>query len=223
MRRGLAIKAVVKYLLTVIVVALLLFVPAGRFDFPNGWLALALLFIPMALFGVVLFIQNPALLARRLSSKEGRQGQKVVSHLMSLLFVAGLVSAGLDARFGWTMVSGWLVFGSSIFFLGGYALFVVVVLQNEYLSRTVVVEEGQRVIEDGLYGTVRHPMYSASIIMFLALPLVLGSLVSLVIFLCYPLLIVVRIGGEEAILDQELEGYEEYKSRVRYRLIPGLW
>lgn len=223
MKWDVAIKAVVKYFSSLGVAALLLFVPAGGMDYPNGWLFLSLLFIPMAVFGVVLLVKNPALLARRLASQEERPEQKVVASLGSLLFVVGFVSAGLDARFHWTAVPAWVVCLASLLFLGGYALFVVVVLHNEYLSRTIGVESGQTVVEGGPYSVVRHPMYSASIIMFLAMPLVLGSLASFLIFLCYPLLMVKRIADEEAVLVRELEGYEAYRSRVRYRLIPWLW
>lgn len=223
MKRSVAAQAVVKFVSSFAVVALLLFVPAGTLHYFNGWLFLALLFTPMALFGLFLLIKNPLLLARRLEGKEEQRDQKWVAYLGALLFVAGFLSAGLDERFDWTTVPVWGVTIASIIFLGGYALFVAVVLQNEYLARTITVESAQTVIDTGLCGFVRHPMYGASILMFLAMPLVLGSIVSLLIFLSYPLLMVKRIAGEEEVLERELDGYRAYKARVRYRLIPWLW
>lgn len=223
MKRSVATTAVVKFVSSLAAVALLLFVPAGTFHYFNGWLFLALLFIPMALFGLFLIIEHPALLARRLEAKEEQGGQKWVAHLGALLFVAGFLSAGFDERYRWTTVPVWVVCLASALFLAGYGLFAVVMMQNEYLSRTIKVESAQTVIDTGLYRFVRHPMYGASTIMFLALPLVLGSLVSFVIFLSYPLLMVKRIAGEEEVLERELGGYTAYKARVRYRLIPWIW
>lgn len=223
MKQGVAAKAVVKFISSFVVAALLLFIPAGTLDYPNGWLFLALLFTPMALFGLFLLIKHPLLLARRLEGKEEQGEQKMVAFLGALLCVAGFLSAGLDERYRWTTVPVWGVAVASIIFLGGYGLFVAVMMQNEYLSRTITVESAQTVIDTGLYSIVRHPMYGASTIMFLAMPLVLGSFVSFVIFLFYPLLMVKRIAGEEEVLERELEGYSGYKARVRYRLIPWLW
>jgi len=223
MKRDLIVKAVVKFTATFALSALLLFIPAGTVHYPNGWLFLALLFIPMAITGIALLIKNPALLERRLASKEDQQEQKAVTALTSLVFLAGFVSAGLDFRFQWIAVPSWVVSIASILFLAGYGMWAEVLRENEYLSRTVQVESSQSLIDTGLYRVVRHPMYSASILIFLALPLVLGSLISFFIFLCYPPLMVKRIAGEEEVLERELEGYSEYKARVRYRLIPFVW
>ncbi len=223
MKRELAVKAVVKFASAFALVALLLFVPAGTMHYPNAWLFLSLLFIPMAITGIVLLCRNPALLERRLASKEEQREQKAVTWLTSLVFLLGFVSAGLDFRFQWIPVPRWVVGTASLLFLAGYVLWAVVLRENEYLSRTVRVEGDQTLIDTGLYALVRHPMYSASIIIFLAMPLVLGSLISFVIFLCYPPLLVVRIASEEEILVKELAGYEEYRRRVRYRLIPFVW
>jgi len=223
MKRDLIVKAVVKFASAFALSALLLFIPAGTVHYPNGWLFLALLFIPMAITGIALLIKNPALLERRLASKEDQQEQKAVTALTSLVFLAGFVSAGLDFRFQWIAVPSWVVSIASILFLAGYGMWAEVLRENEYLSRTVQVESSQSLIDTGLYRVVRHPMYSASILIFLALPLVLGSLISFFIFLCYPPLMVKRIAGEEEVLERELEGYSEYKARVRYRLIPFVW
>lgn len=223
MKRDLIVKAVVKFTATFALSALLLFIPAGTVHYPNGWLFLALLFIPMAITGIALLIKNPALLERRLASKEEQREQRAVTALTSLVFLAGFVSAGLDFRFQWIAVPSWVVSIASLLFLAGYGMWAEVLRENEYLSRTVQVESSQSLIDTGLYRVVRHPMYSASILIFLALPLVLGSFVSFLIFLCYPPLMVKRITGEEEVLERELEGYSEYKARVRYRLIPFVW
>ena len=223
MKRDLIVKAVVKFTATFALSALLLFIPAGTVHYPNGWLFLALLFIPMAITGIALLIKNPALLERRLASKEEQREQRAVTALTSLVFLAGFVSAGLDFRFQWIAVPSWVVSIASLLFLAGYGMWAEVLRENEYLSRTVQVESSQSLIDTGLYRVVRHPMYSASILIFLALPLVLGSFVSFLIFLCYPPLMVKRITGEEEVLERELEGDSEYKARVRYRLIPFVW
>ena len=223
MKRDLIVKAVVKFTATFALSALLLFIPAGTVHYPNGWLFLALLFIPMAITGIALLIKNPALLERRLASKEEQREQRAVTALTSLVFLAGFVSAGLDFRFQWIAVPSWVVSIASLLFHAGYGMWSEVLRENEYLSRTVQVESSQSLIDTGLYRVVRHPMYSASILIFLALPLVLGSFVSFLIFLCYPPLMVKRIAGEEEVLERELEGYSEYKARVRYRLIPFVW
>ncbi len=223
MKRNLIVKALVKFFSTCILAALLLFIPAGTLHYPNGWLFLALLFIPMAITGIVLLLKNPALLERRLASKEDQEEQKAVTWLSSVVFLLGFVSAGLDFRFQWIGVPSWVVWVASVLFLAGYVLWAEVLRENEYLSRTVQVENSQMLIDTGLYSVVRHPMYSASIIIFLALPLVLGSLISFFIFLCYPPLMVKRIAGEERVLRRELAGYQEYTERVRYRLIPFVW
>ena len=223
MKTHVAFKALVKFFSTGVVAALLLFIPAGTLHYPNGWLFLALLFIPMAITGIVLLLKNPTLLERRLASKEEQKEQKAVTWLGNVVFLLGFVSAGLDFRFQWIGVPSWVVWTASCFFLAGYVLWAEVLRENEYLSRTVQVESSQTLIDSGVYSIVRHPMYSASIIIFLAMPLVLGSLISFAIFLCYPLLMVKRIAGEEEVLRRELAGYQEYTERVRYRLIPFVW
>jgi len=223
MKRDLIVKAVVKFTSAFALSALLLFIPAGTVHYPNGHLFLALLFIPMAITGIVLLLKNPTLLERRLASKEEQKEQKAVTWLGNVVFLLGFVSAGLDFRFQWIGVPSWVVWTASCFFLAGYVLWAEVLRENEYLSRTVQVESSQTLIDSGVYSIVRHPMYSASIIIFLAMPLVLGSLISFAIFLCYPLLMVKRIAGEEEVLRRELAGYQEYTERVRYRLIPFVW
>jgi protein-S-isoprenylcysteine O-methyltransferase Ste14 len=223
MKRDLVGKALMKFASALALAAVLLFVPAGTVHYPNGWLLLCLLFTPMAITGIVLMCTNPALLERRLASKEDQREQKAVTWIGSLVFFLGFVSAGLDFRFQWIPLPSWVVWAASFLFLGGYGLWAAVLRENEYLSRTVHVESAQTLIDTGLYAIVRHPMYSASIIIFLSMPLILGSVVSFVIFLAYPVLMVKRIAGEEEILSRELAGYTEYTQRVRYRLIPFVW
>lgn len=223
MNRLLVTKALLKFISTFVVACLLLFLPAGTIHYPNGWLLLALLLIPMVILGIVLLIKNPELLKRRLDSKETEREQVRITRWTGLLIVAGLVSAGLDFRFGWSDVPNWVVAAASAVFIGGYVLWVIVLATNPFLGRTVSVEENQRLIDTGPYRYVRHPMYTASIILFIALPLVLASLVSLVIFLFYPLLMANRISGEEKFLADQLPGYEEYCKKVTYRLIPFIW
>ncbi|MBQ8508430.1 MAG: isoprenylcysteine carboxylmethyltransferase family protein [Clostridia bacterium] len=206
-----------------VIIGLLLFLPAGTLAYANGWLLLGLFFVPMLLLGTVLFVKAPELLKKRLSTKEKQSTQKRVVALSGLMFAAGFIAAGLDFRFGWTHLPLWLVIGAAALFLVGYTLYAEVMRENAYLSRTVEVQQGQRVIDTGLYGVVRHPMYAATLLLFLSMPLVLGSLVSFVIFLAYPLLIARRIVSEEALLRQQLSGYSEYCAKVRWRLIPLVW
>ena len=216
-------KALLKFASTLVVAILLLFLPAGTVHYLYGWLLLALLFIPMAILGLVLLIKNPELLKRRLNTKEAEREQGIIARLGGVLVVAGLITAGLDFRFGWSGVPNWVVAVSSGGFIGGYALWVIVLAENPFLGRTIGVEEDQRLIDTGPYRYVRHPMYTASIILFITLPLVLASWISFVIFLFYPLLMVYRISGEERFLRAQLAGYEEYCKRVQYRLIPFIW
>lgn len=216
-------KSLLKFTSTLVVAALLLFLPAGTVHYSNGWLLLALLFVPMAVLGVVLLVKNPELLRRRLDTKETEREQVKVTRWTGALIIAGLISAGLDFRFGWSIVPGWAVTAASVAFIGGYGLWVIVLVANPFLGRTIGVEEEQYLIDSGPYRYVRHPMYTASNILFLALPLVLGSSVSLVIFLFYPMLMVYRISGEERYLIDQLAGYEQYCKRVRHRLIPFIW
>lgn len=216
-------EAIIKYLLGVILVGLLIFLPAGTVSYLNGWIFMGILFIPMFIVGVVLMIKNPKLLKERLDSKEKQKEQSLIIKLSGLMFLIGFIIAGLDYRFGWISLPNWVTYITSIIFLLSYAMYAEVLRENSTLSRTIKVEQNQKVVDTGLYGIVRHPQYSASIVMFLMMPLVLGSIISFFIFLLYPILIVLRIKNEEKVLVNELEGYEEYKKKVKYRLIPFIW
>ncbi len=219
----LLIGAVGKFLLGLLSVGLLVFLPAGTLSFSNGWLLILILFIPMLVVGAVLMVKNPALLKSRLDAKEKQKEQDTVVKLSGLMFLAGFVTAGVGFRFGWYMLPKWAVAVGAVLFLTGYALYAEVLRENTYLSRTIGVQEGQRVIDTGLYGVVRHPMYSATVLMFLSIPIVLGSLWSLLIFSFYLPIIARRIHKEEAFLEKELVGYTDYKKKVKYRLIPFIW
>lgn len=219
----LALAALLKFLMGVLFVGLLLFPSAGSLAYAHGWLFIGLLFVPMLVFGIVLLLKAPGLLKKRLDGKEEEATQKGVVALSGLLFIAGFVVAGLDYRFGWSRVPTWVVIVASVVLLVAYALYIEVMRENAYLSRTVKVEENQKVVDSGLYGIVRHPMYAVIIWLFGAIPLVLASWWSLLCFLPYAAVMVVRIKNEEALLSAELEGYEEYKKRVKYRLIPFIW
>ena len=217
------LNALVKFTAGLLLVALLLFLPAGTLAYPGGLLFLCLLFFPMLIMGVIMLARARDLLAKRLDVKEKQGTQKGVVAVMGLVFLSGCILAGLDFRFGWSKVPLPVVIVASVLFLVGYALYAEVMRENAYLSRTVKVEEGQTVISTGLYAVVRHPMYTASTVMFLALPLILGSWYALIPFALYPVIMVVRIRGEEKLLTAELSGYEEYTRKVRYRLIPFIW
>ena len=219
----LLLNALTKFLVGLLLVGLLIFLPAGSLAYPGGILFLCLLFIPMLLMGVVMMISARDLLAKRLDAKERQAAQKGVQSLSGLVFIAGFVLAGLDFRFGWSDVPLSAVIAASVIFLVGYGLYAEVMRENAYLSRTVKVEEGQTVVSTGLYGIIRHPMYTASILMFLAIPLVMGSWYALIPFAFYPALMVVRVLDEEKLLTAELAGYAEYKTKVKYRLIPFVW
>lgn len=219
----LLINALAKYLAGFVMVALLLFPAAGGLDYMNGWLFIALLFVPMFLLGLVLFIKAPELLKKRLNNREKERAQKGVVFAALLVFVVAFVLAGLDHRFGWSDMPGWLVAAASVLLLISYGLYAEVMRENAYLSRTVEVQEGQKVVDTGLYGLVRHPMYAVTIMLFLSMPLVLGSWISFALLLLYPLVIIFRIKNEEKVLEEGLEGYSEYKKKVKYRLIPGIW
>ena len=219
----LAFSAFIKLIFGFAAILLLVFLPAGTFDYPNGWLLCAILFIPMLLLGVVLLIKSPAMLEKRLDMKEKVTTQKWVVTLATLMLVFGFISAGIDYRFSISHVPMPLVIAAAAMFLIGYALYCEVMRENAYLSRTVKVEEGQKVVSSGLYSIVRHPMYFATLFIFLAIPLVLASWISLAFFVFYPLIIIVRIIGEEKLLEKELGGYTEYKQKVKYRLIPFIW
>lgn len=215
--------AIIKFIFGVLLVALLVFLPAGTLNFLNGWIFMSVLFIPMLSAGIIMMIKNPDLLERRLNAKEKRTEQNLVVKLSGLMFFVGFVIAGLDFRFKWFQLPKTVIIAAAVVFLVGYAFYAVVLRENTYLSRTIEVQENQKVIDTGLYGIIRHPMYSATILLFLAMPLVLGSLISFPVFLVYPVLIVLRIKDEEKMLETELEGYIEYKKKVKYRLIPFIW
>ena len=217
------VSALVKFLIGLLLVGLLIFLPAGTLAYPGGIRFLCLLFIPMLVMGIVMLARARDLLAKRLDAKEKQAAQKGVQSLSGLVFIAGFVLAGLDFRFSWSNVPLPAVIAASVIFLIGYGLYAEVMRENAYLSRTVKVEEGQTVVSTGLYGIVRHPMYTASILMFLSIPLVMGSWYALIPFAFYPALMVIRVLDEEKLLTAELQGYAEYKTKVRYRLIPFIW
>lgn len=216
-------EAIIKFTLGVILVGALIFLPAGTFSFIGGWILMAMLFVPMFFAGVIMMIRSPQLLASRLDAKEKEKKQNLVVKLSGLMFVAGFVIAGLDYRFGWIRLPIEINIVASIVFIIAYLLYAEVLRENAYLSRTVRVVKGQKVISNGLYGIVRHPMYFATVLLFLSMPLVLGSIISFAIFLAYPFIIGVRIKNEEELLSKELEGYEEYKKKVKFRMIPFIW
>ena len=215
--------ALIKVALGSVLVGAMLFLPAGTFNYPQGWLFMGLLFIPMVIAGFVMLLKAPELLARRLDAKEKQADQKAVVAVSGLMFVGGFVVAGLDHRFDWSRMPFAVTAISAVLFLVAYGLYAEVLRENAYLSRTIKVEEGQTVISSGLYGIVRHPMYSATILLFLMMPLVLASWYAAIIFLVYPALIIIRLQGEEKFLCQELPGYDEYCKKVKYRLIPFIW
>ena len=223
MSTKLFIQAIAKFLLGVILVGVLVFWPAGTLAFYNGWLFMAVLFIPMFGAGIVMMFKNPELLQKRLNAKEKRGEQALVVKLSGLMFLAGFVVAGLNFRFDWYMVPRGVSVGATVVFLIAYLLYAEVLRENTYLSRIIEVQEGQKVIDTGLYGIVRHPMYSVTLLLFLAMPFILGSVYSFVIFLAYPFIIAARIRNEEQLLEQELAGYKEYKQKVKYRMIPFVW
>ena len=215
--------AITKFLIGVLIVGTLLFVPANSFNYPNAWLFMGLLFIPMFIVGIILMIKNPKLLERRLNAKEKENEQKQVLLVSGLMFAIGFVLAGLNYRYEWTKLPDVVVIISSVLFVISYAMYGEVLRENSYLSRTIKVEENQKLVGSGLYGVVRHPMYTATILMFLSIPLILGSLISFSVFLIYPILIVKRIKNEENVLEKDLKGYIEYKKKVKYKLIPFVW
>ncbi len=217
------IQAISKFLLGIVLVGALIFLPAGSLSFYNGWLLMGILFIPMFIAGIVMMIKNPALLEKRLDAKEKEKDQSLVVKLSGLMFLAGFILAGLGFRFGWYTLPKAVVIIGAVLFLIAYALYAEVLRENTYLSRTIGVQENQKVIDTGLYGIVRHPMYAVTLLLFLSMPLVLGSVYSLLVFLAYPFIIAKRIKGEEEFLEKELAGYKEYKQKVKYRLIPFIW
>lgn len=217
------VDAIVKVSLGIVLFGLLIFLPAGTFNYWNGWLLVILLFIPMFIAGIVMMIKSPDLLRRRLDIKEKQGEQKKVVALSGLMFLIGFFLAGLNFRFEWIKLSNVVVIISSVVFVLSYILYAEVLRENAFLSRTIGVEKEQKLVDTGLYGIVRHPMYTATIFLFLAMPLVLGSLISFIIFLVYPFIIVKRIINEEEVLKKDLKGYKEYMKKVKYRLIPFIW
>ena len=223
MSKKLFLQAILKFVFGVLLVGLLVFLPAGTLQYFQGWLFMGILFVPMFIAGIVMMVKNPQLLESRLNAKEKQSDQSLVVKLSGLMFLVGFLVAGLDFRFGWLTLSKGVSIGAAVVFLIAYVLYAEVLRENTYLSRTIEVQENQKVIDTGLYGIVRHPMYFATVLLFFAMPLVLGSLISFVIFLTYPFLIAKRIKGEEEFLEQELPGYKEYKEKVKYRLLPFVW
>lgn len=215
--------ALVKYISGLLLVGLLLFWPAGTLRYPNGWLFAGILFLPMLALGVILYLKAPALLEKRLEAKEGEAAQRSVVAVSGLAFTVGFILAGLDYRFDWSNMQLWISALAAFLFLFSYGLYAEVMRENAYLSRTIKVETNQRVVDTGLYGIVRHPMYAATILMFLSIPLILGSWYALIAFGIYPVLISVRIDNEEKVLEKELAGYTEYKKKVKYRILPFIW
>lgn len=223
MTSKLFIQAITKYLLGAILVGVLIFIPAGTLAFTQGWIFMGILFIPMFITGVIMLCKSPDLLRSRLDAKEKQKDQGIVVKLSGLMFLVGFIVSGLGIRFEWYVLPMGVTVYAAIVFAAGYILYAEVLRENTYLSRTIEVQENQKVVDSGLYGIVRHPMYSATLLMFLAMPLMLGSIFSFIIFLTYPFIIIKRLKSEEEFLEKELEGYSEYKQKVKYRLIPFVW
>ena len=221
--KKLFIEAIIKFTAGLILVGLLVFLPAGTFGYWQGWLFMGILFVPMFIAGLVMLAKNPNLLRSRLDAKEEQKDQDLVVKLSGLMFLAGFIVAGLGIRFGWYILPKGVVIAAAATFLFAYVLYAEVLRENTYLSRTIEVQEGQTVVDTGLYGIVRHPMYTVTLLLFLAMPLVLGSVYAFLVFLAYPFIIAKRIKGEEAFLEKELAGYKEYKEKVKYRMIPFIW
>lgn len=223
MNKKLFFQAIVKFILGVLVIGLLLFIPANTINYWNGWLLMGLLFIPMFIAGIFLMVKNPELLKKRLNAKETENEQKKVIAFSGIMFVVGFIIAGLNYRYSWIVIPKVVVIISSVLFILAYILYAEVLRENTYLSRTIEVQQNQKVIDTGLYGIVRHPMYFATILLFLSMPLILGSIFSFVIFLMYPFIIAKRIRNEEKVLEKDLVGYSEYKNKVKYKIIPFVW
>ena len=223
MTLGLIVEALVKYLAGVVMVAAMIFLPAGSLSYWQGWLLMGVLFVPIFVVGVVMMFRSPELLTKRLRAKEGDSKQNRVVRLSGLLFVANFLLAGLNWRYQWLLIADWVVWLAAVIFVLCYILYAEVLRENAYLSRTIEVQSGQKVVDTGLYAVVRHPMYTATTLLFLAMPLVLASPLSFVVMLLYLPLIIQRIRHEEALLERELEGYSDYMRRVRYRLLPFIY
>ena len=223
MDKKLFIQAIGKFFSGIFMLSLLLLLPAGTVFYWNAWLLIGILFIPMFIVGIILMFRNPELLRKRLKVKEKETEQKSVIILGGLMFICGFIVAGLDYRYQWSVLPKWLVIVATVIFFAGYLMYAEVLRENRYLSRTVEIQESQKVIDTGLYAIVRHPMYTSTILLFLSLPLVLGSLSSFVIFLMYPLIVIKRIKNEEEVLEKGLAGYSDYKKRIKYKVIPFVW
>ena len=223
MNRTLLKQALIKFLAGILLVGLLVFLPAGSFAYWQGWLFMGVLFVPMFIAGIFMLVKSPELLRKRLNAKEKENDQRTVVALSGLLFIISFVTAGLNWRFSWWLLPDWTIWTACALFIMSYILYAEVLRDNEYLSRTIEVQEGQKVIDNGLYGIVRHPMYMATVIMFLSMPLVLGSPISFIIMLGYIPVIAKRIRNEEEVLSAGLIGYMEYKTRVKYKVIPFIW
>ena len=223
MDRTLLTQALIKFLAGIILIGLMVFLPAGSFTYWQGWLLMGVLFVPMLIAGIFMSLKNPGLLRKRLNAKEKESEQKTVVALSGLLFIISFVTAGLNWRFDWWLLPDWTVWTAAGLFILSYILYAEVLRENEYLSRTIEVQEGQKVIDTGLYGIVRHPMYMATVIMFLSMPLVLGSPISFIIMLGYIPVIAKRIRNEEEVLTNGLDGYKEYKTRVKHKVLPFIW
>lgn len=216
-------QAILKFALGVVLVGALIFIPAGTLSFVNGWILMVILFVPMFFAGLVMMAKSPDLLRSRLNAKEKENDQSLVVKLSGLMFIGGFVLAGLNYRFQWYMLPMGVSVAAAAIFVFGYLMYAEVLRENQYLSRTIEVQEGQKVVDTGLYGIVRHPMYGATVILFMSIPLILGSIYAFLVFLVYPFIIAKRIKGEERFLENELEGYKEYKEKVKYRMIPFVW
>jgi len=223
MDKKLFIQAIGKFFSGIFMLSLLLLLPAGTVFYWNAWLLIGILFIPMFIVGIILMFRDPELLRKRLKVKEKETEQKSVIISGGLMFISGFIVAGLDYRYQWSVLPKWLVIVATVIFFAGYLMYAEVLRENRYLSRTVEIQESQKVIDTGLYAIVRHPMYTSTILLFLSLPLVLGSLSSFVIFLMYPLIVIKRIKNEEEVLEKGLAGYSDYKKRIKYKVIPFVW
>ena len=223
MNMKLFVSAIAKFLLGVVLVGVLVFWPAGTLNYSGGIIFMCALFVPMFIAGFIMMAKSPQLLAKRLNAKEKEREQSLVVKLSGLMFLVGFILAGLDFRFGWIKLPFAVNVVGTVIFLVSYALYAEVLRENAYLSRTIEIQEGQKVVDTGLYGIVRHPMYAVTLTLFLSMPLILGSLISFVVFLAYPFIIAARIKNEEKVLTEGLEGYSEYKQKVKYRLIPFIW
>ena len=219
----LCIRAIISMALGLVLICALLFIPAGTTEYWQGWLLIGILFVPMFAAGLFMMVKRPDLLRKRLNAREEQGEQRIVVALSGLLFIAAFVTAGLNHRFCWILLPAWVSYAAAAVFLAGYALYAEVIRENEWLSRTIEVQEGQKVVDTGLYGIVRHPMYMSTLLIFLSMPLVLGSPISFLIMLLFIPVIAKRIHNEESVLEEGLEGYTEYEKRVRYRMIPFIW